>query len=158
MKKLFTIGALLAVAVTVVIGQEFLSRKPRPSELDKVSGLDYFLQFQNPKYQVYLPGSEEQYDIILGGSNMNVIFGSDSTSNVQVRLPNCSNSVGATFQFIAGANVRPRLTNVYGNMFTDVTNFYAGLSNNVASWTMQSNSAVTVVTPNGTNWFVIPEH
>lgn len=165
MKTIKQIGAVLLAFVVVIVvmlifsgappgvwAQEYLSRKPQPAELDKVSGLSYQLEFRHPRLVVYRPGSEEQYDIV-PGSNQNVMFAATSTTNVQVRLPNCTNTPGLMLEIISGINAYPKLTNIYGNLIGDYTNFLAG--NAAVSYQLNSNAVARVYNTAGTGWTVV---
>ena len=75
MKKI-VIALVASVTLVACFAQEFITRHPTPTELDKIAGVTTPVRFSQPTYVTYLPGNEEQYDLILGGSNMNVIFAS----------------------------------------------------------------------------------
>lgn len=151
MKKWMSV--LVTGLVTVsLLAQEYYSRGPRPEELRRVAGLNFYpADGPSANWLLYAPTNYQLFDLN-GALTNHVVFGSLAATNVYVRFPNCTQNVGRIFRVIAGDRVTAILTNENAQTFSDITNAIAGP---FSIWTMRTNTSVTVFST-GTNWFVIP--
>ena len=142
---------LFALAAVTVGAQEYKSRQPYPSEVEKLAGVTDYIQ-DGPRYNftLYRPGQDEQYT--LQPYHNVVAFRSDSQlTNVVVILPNPTNSLRRSYRLIANGNVTIKLTNTVGATYNTATNVTA-----LSTFTSATNSAFLVYNNDGTNWFISP--
>lgn len=142
---------LFALAAVTVGAQEYKSRQPYPSEVEKLAGVTDYIQ-DGPRYNftLYRPGQDEQYT--LQPYHNVVVFRSNSQlTNVVVILPNPTNSLRRSYRLIANGNVTIKLTNTVGATYNTATNVTA-----LSTFTSATNSAFLVYNNDGTNWFISP--
>lgn len=142
---------LFALAAVTVGAQEYKSRQPYPSEVEKLAGVTDYIQ-DGPRYNftLYHPGQDEQYT--LQPYHNVVVFRSNSQlTNVVVILPNPTNSLRRSYRLIANGNVTIKLTNTVGATYNTATNVTA-----LSTFTSATNSAFLVYNNDGTNWFISP--
>jgi hypothetical protein len=142
---------LFALAAVTVGAQEYKSRQPYPSEVEKLAGVTDYIQ-DGPRYNftLYRPGQDEQYT--LQPYHNVVAFRSNSQlTNVVVILPNPTNSLRRSYRLIANGNVTIKLTNTVGATYNTATNVTA-----LSTFTSATNSAFLVYNNDGTNWFISP--
>lgn len=141
---------LFALAAVTVGAQEYKSRQPYPSEVEKLAGVSDYLQ-DGPRYNftLYLPGAEEQYTL-QPYHNVVAFRSVGALTNVVVVLPNPTNSLRRAYRLIANGNVTIKLTNTVGATYNTATNVTA-----LTTYTTATNSAVLVFN-NATNWFISP--
>jgi len=142
---------LFALAAVTVGAQEYKSRQPYPSEVEKLAGVSDYIQ-DGPRYNftLYRPGQDEQYT--LQPYHNVVAFRSNSQlTNVVVILPNPTNSLRRSYRLIANGNVTIKLTNTVGATYNTATNVTA-----LSTFTSATNSAFLVYNNDGTNWFISP--
>ena len=147
MKRLL-IGLCAVIAVSVVLAQEYKSRQPRPEESRRVAGLNFYPQDSYPVWLVYSATNYQPFALLLGQTN-NVVFTSLAITNVYAIVPDCSNSVGATFNLVSGFRTTVIITNANEQTFDTPSNATAA-----AILTMRTNSSVTLFST-GTNWYVL---
>lgn len=142
---------LLALAAVSVGAQEYKSRLPQPSELEKVAGVSDYIQ-DGPRFNftLYLPGAEEQYTL-QPYHNAVAFRSANQLTNVVVVLPNPTNSLRRSYHLFANGNVTMKLTNTVGATYNTATNVTA-----LTTFTSATNSSIWVVNNNGTNWFIAP--
>lgn len=142
---------LFALAAVTVGAQEYKSRQPYPSEVEKLAGVDEYIQ-DGPRFNftLYRPGEAEQYT--LQPYHNVVVFRSNSQlTNVIAVLPNPTNTLRRAYKIIANGNCTVKLTNTVGATYNTSTNVTA-----LSTWTSATNSTFWVHNNDGTNWFITP--
>jgi len=142
---------LFALAAVTVGAQEYKSRQPYPSEIEKLAGVADYIQ-DGPRFEftLYHPGAEEQYTLqpyhnIVAFKSLNQL------TNVVVVLPNPTNSLRRHYRLIANGNVTIKLTNTVGATYSTATNVVV-----LSTYSSLTNQGLTVINNNGTNWFILP--
>ena len=142
---------LFALAAVTVGAQEYKSRQPYPSEVEKLAGVTDYIQ-DGPRFNftLYHPGPEEQYTL-QPHQNFIVFKSLNQLTNVVVVLPNPTNSLRHRYRLVANGNVTIKLTNTVGATYSTATNVVV-----LSTYTGTTNQGMTVINNNGTNWFIIP--
>jgi len=142
---------LFALAAVTVGAQEYKSRQPYPSEVEKLAGVTDYIQ-DGPRYNftLYRPGQDEQYTL-QPYHNVVAFRSNNQLTNVVVILPNPTNSLRLSYRLIANGNVTIKLTNTVGATYNTATNVTA-----LTTFTSATNSAFLVYNNDGTNWFISP--
>lgn len=142
---------LFALAAVTVGAQEYKSRLPQPSELEKVAGVSDYIQ-DGPRFNftLYYPGAEEQYTL-QPHQNIIVFRSANQLTNVVVVLPNPTNSLRRAYKLVASGNVTIKLTNTVGASYGTSTNVTP-----LTTFTTATNSMIWVFNSSGTNWHIQP--
>lgn len=143
------IVALLMLVAVTASAQGYKSRRPTPTELDKVAGVDYYLK-DGPQYQIYFNTVGEGENITLQPTNSILVVRSlNQLTNCVVVFPNPTNNPGRVYQIYTLGNVTVTLTNNPVGTFTTSTNVTA------STYGVPTNSTAIVISTK-TNWFVMP--
>jgi hypothetical protein len=154
MKKLLLTGLALCLCSLGLVAQQYKSRKPTATELDKIAGLSIYPE-DGPHFHftMYYPGEAETY--VLNPTNNVLVFKSNGAlTNVSVYVPNPTNTARKAFLLNADGNVKIELLTVAGDTtFTTSTNVVA-----LTSWISATNCSFWLFNNNRTAWHIMPVH
>lgn len=163
MKKLLSIlsAAMLALPVFSQVAPYKYGVAGEDSK-SRVAQLSYYpFEANDAVWLIYVIANSGTNIFLQPGTTNNVIVTQVSAAAAQTNIlvfPNPTNSVGAVFNIVSPGTTTTILSNSVGPSLIGFSNMTNPPSGGVAIpnvYQLNTNRAVKVFTPNGTNWFVL---